>query len=205
MKILGLELSSSIGSIAWIDDAADPFSTTFANDRKHSGLFFENLERCLLRFGNPELIVVGLGPGSYAGTRIAIATAIGLEAATGARLLGLPSICAIDSDAETYAVIGDARRQTFFFAEVRDRSCVTDSILLSEAELNDRLQSFDGAVFTTEPLPAFPSATVSRPSAFLLAQLAQRSPQRSLSAPLEPIYLREPHITQAKVPVSLPT
>jgi tRNA A37 threonylcarbamoyladenosine modification protein TsaB len=81
MKILALELSSSIGSIAWIDDAADPFSTTFANDRKHSGLFFENLERCLLRFGNPELIVVGLGPGSYAGTRIAIATAIGLEAA----------------------------------------------------------------------------------------------------------------------------
>ena len=205
MKILALELSSSLGSIAWTDEAAEPFSTTFANDRKHSGLFFENLQRCLTQFGNPEVIVVGLGPGSYAGTRIAIATAIGLEAATSARVLGLPSICAIDSDAEAYGVIGDARRQTFFFLEVRDRHCVNDAILLTESELNERLPPFAGPVFTTEPLPAFPRAIVSRPSALLLAQLAQRPPEGSLGAPLEPIYLREPHITKAKVPLSIAT
>jgi hypothetical protein len=58
---------------------------------------------------------------------------------------------------------------------------------------------------TTEPLPAFPRAVVSRPSALLLAQLAQQMPPDQLSTPLEPIYLREPHITQAKVPLSVPT
>ena len=205
MKILALELSSSVGSIAWTDEAAGPFSTTFANDRKHSGLFFENLQRCLTRFGNPDVTAIGLGPGSYAGTRIAIATAIGLEAATGTRLVGLPSICAIGADSETYGVIGDARRQSFFFVEVRDRSCVTEPVLYTEAELNERLQSFAGAVFTTEPLPVFPRAVVSRPSALLLAQFAQRSPERNLSTPLEPIYLRDPHITKAKVPLSVPT
>jgi tRNA A37 threonylcarbamoyladenosine modification protein TsaB len=77
----------------------------------------------------------GLGPGSYAGTRIAIATAIGLEASTGARLASLPSICALESDTSTYGVIGDARRQTFFFAEVRERECVTAPLLLPKLSL----------------------------------------------------------------------
>src|SRR5436190_23332430 len=46
MKILALELSSGQGSIAWLEDGRDNFVRTFANDRKHSGLFFENLQLC---------------------------------------------------------------------------------------------------------------------------------------------------------------
>ena len=204
MKILALELSSSVGSIAWLDDAMAPSTTTFANDRKHSGLFFDNLERCLARFGNPGLIVVGLGPGSYAGTRIAIATAIGLQTASRARLIGLPSICAIESDAAIYAVVGDARRQSFFFAQVQNRACLADAVLCSESELSQKLAAFEGEVFTTEPLPAFPRAIVSRPTARILAELARIAPEETATRPLEPIYLREPHITQSKVPFLFP-
>ena len=99
MKVLGLELSSARGSIAWLENETELFVQEFANDRKHSGLFFESLQGSIARFGKADRIVVGLGPGSYAGTRIAIATAIGLQTATGAELIGLPSICAMPTDA----------------------------------------------------------------------------------------------------------
>ena len=113
MNILALELSSSHGSIAWMAEKKDAVMSAFANDRKHSGLFFENLHRFSQRFGRPDTIVVGLGPGSYAGTRIAIAAAIGLQSAFDCQLFGLPSICAIETEANQYFGVGDARRQSF--------------------------------------------------------------------------------------------
>src|SRR2546421_1759369 len=116
MKMLALEMSTAQGSIAFRDDGAPLFDCNFAADRKHSGAFFENVQRSLERFGRPRQIVVGLGPGSYAGVRIAIATALGLRSATGARLIGIPSIAALDVEPRKYGVIGDARRKSFFFA-----------------------------------------------------------------------------------------
>src|SRR6266850_8193936 len=134
MKILALELSSARGSIASLDDKKEFFFREWANDRKNSGPFFEYLVEVQKQLGKPDTIVVGLGPGSYAGTRIAISAAIGLQTASGARLIGFPSICAIECDAAEYCVIGDARRQTFFFARIRDNNLVEGPTLMSEAE-----------------------------------------------------------------------
>jgi len=197
MKILALELSSGEGSIAWIDAGQDLLVRSFANDRKHSGLFFQNLKACLEQFGNPGRIVVGLGPGSYAGTRIAISTAIGLQAATGAELLGLPSPCGMPTAALAYAVIGDARRESFFFAEVCERRCVEGPKLFTQAELAEQLKGMSSPIFSAESLVAFPQAAIAHPSALILARIATESADL-VRAPLEPIYLREPHITRAK-------
>ena len=68
-----------------------------------------------------ELIVVGTGPGSFAGVRAAIAFAQGCSVGNGCEVLALPSPCAIAgemgfSPSEAYpegeilAVVGDARR-----------------------------------------------------------------------------------------------
>lgn len=205
MKILALELSSGQGSIAWSEGAADSFASSFSNDRKHSGLFFENLEACLARRGKPDRIVVGLGPGSYAGTRIAIATAIGLQTATAAHLIGLASVCAMPSGAPEYAVIGDARRQSFFFALVRDRLAVEGPLLCTEEELRDRLSLLASPVFSSERLAAFPDATLAYPSAVVLAEIAATAPSLKNGESLEPIYLRDPHITQPKRPTAAST
>src|SRR5206468_8658712 len=106
MKILALELSTTRGSLAWLDAAVE-LVREWANDRKNSAALFENLDHVTKQFGAPEIIAVGLGPGSYAGTRIAISAAIGLQVSSRARLIGLPSICAIEG--AEYCVIGDAR------------------------------------------------------------------------------------------------
>jgi tRNA threonylcarbamoyl adenosine modification protein YeaZ len=195
MKILALELSSARGSIAWLGQ--DEFFRDWPNDRKNSGAFFETLSTVQKQFGPPETIVVGLGPGSYAGVRIAISAAIGMQPASKTRLIGFPSICAIEREAKEYCVIGDARRQSFFFARVRANDLVEGPSLFTEAELQSKIGKLEDnmSIFTSEKLPQFERATVGYPSARVLARLAQDSNRTFSLPPLEPIYLREPHIT----------
>lgn len=198
MKTLALEMSTAQGSIAWREDGKALFDGRFAADRKHSGAFFENVQRCLERFGRPEKIIVGLGPGSYAGVRIAIATALGLRTATKAKLAGIPSICALDVETRDYCVIGDARRQTFFFAKVESGKLIEGPILKTAAELEATIKELRLPVYAPEALPQFAVATLAYPSASRLVEIAGIHAD-NIDGALEPIYLREPHITVAKV------
>jgi tRNA threonylcarbamoyl adenosine modification protein YeaZ len=196
MKILALELSSGRGSLAWRDGDLE-WARQWPNDRKNSADFFQNLAEAQKQFGPPDRIVVGLGPGSYAGTRIAISAAIGLQFATKAELVGLSSLCAIKCEAPAYAVVGDARRQTFFLAQVRDRIVSVPPALQSEAELREALAALRDQmpVFGMEELRQFDGVPVRYPSAEILARLAAEKNREFVQPPLEPIYLREPHIT----------
>jgi tRNA threonylcarbamoyl adenosine modification protein YeaZ len=199
MKTLALELSTTHGSLAWLDDDVD-LTREWLIDRKNSAAFFENLNAATKKFGAPGTIIVGLGPGSYAGTRIAISAAIGLQISSGAALIGFPSISAMEREAHEYCVIGDARRKSFFFARIRANELVEGPTLLPESELKAKLDALEPAIsiFSSDALPQFERAELRFPSALVLARLA-REPQRSFSLPpLEPIYLREPHITMSK-------
>ena len=199
MKILALELSTSRGSVAWLDGEIE-LTREWPNDRKNSAAFFENLQTLRRKFGGPETITVGLGPGSYAGTRIAISAAIGVQLSSDARLIGYSSICAMECDAQEYCVIGDARRKSFFFARILNNDLIEGPTLFSEVELQARLESLDPVtpVLSSELLPQFHRAVFSFPSALILARLA-KEPRRSFCLPpLEPLYLREPHITIPK-------
>jgi tRNA threonylcarbamoyladenosine biosynthesis protein TsaB len=200
MKILALELSSACGSIALLAGDKIELDHEWANDRKNSGPFFEHLREVQKQFGKPDTVIVGLGPGSYAGTRIAISAAIGLQAASNARLIGYPSICAISCDAPEYCVIGDARRNSFFYARICDRNLADEPTLMSEAELREKLAKLDKkmSIFTTEKLPQFERAELRYPAAKLLGHLATSAKRKFAEPPLEPMYLREPHITIPK-------
>jgi tRNA threonylcarbamoyl adenosine modification protein YeaZ len=184
----------------WLADNVE-VPCEWSNDRKNSSPFFENLNAITKKFGGPDTIIVGLGPGSYPGTRIAISAAIGLQLSSGARLTGLPSICAIQCDAREYCAIGDARRKSFFVARIRGHELVEGPMLFSQSELQAKLESLEPGIpiFSSESLPQFERAVIRYPSALVLARLA-REPHRSFSLPpLEPIYLREPHITMPKL------
>jgi tRNA threonylcarbamoyladenosine biosynthesis protein TsaB len=199
MKILALELSTSRGSLAWLDGEIE-FTREWPNDRKNSAAFFENLQAVRREFGPPGTITVGLGPGSYAGTRIAISAAIGIQLSCDARLIGYPSICAIQWDAQEYCAIGDARRKSFFFTRILKNEVIEGPTLFSDLELKAKLDALGPAisVFTSELLPQFDRSLISFPSALILARLAKESRRSFCLPPLEPIYLREPHITLPK-------
>lgn len=63
-----------------------------------------------------ERIVVGTGPGSFAGIRAAIAFARGYSLAAGCEVLGLESPCALAVGDGPSAVVGDARRGKYWVA-----------------------------------------------------------------------------------------
>ena len=168
----------------------------FAADRSAGGTLFPLLEAMLKRVSGIEQIAIGVGPGSYAGIRIAIAAALGLGMATEARLVGIPSVAAL-ADGH-YAAIGDARRETFYWTEVKAGICLDGPRLVDEIELRGRLAASPLPVFATEPLVVAPHAQQAIPSARTLAELAARDRGIVMREVLEPIYLREPHITKAK-------
>jgi tRNA threonylcarbamoyl adenosine modification protein YeaZ len=199
MKIIALELSTALGSLAWRDTEVE-FVRDWPNDRKNSAAFFENLQFARRQFGAPDTIIAGLGPGSYAGTRIAISAAIGMQLSCDARLIGWPSICAMDCDAEEYCVVGDARRNSFFFARILRNELIEGPTLFSEPGLRAKLESLEEGmpVFSSEVLPQFDRPFVRFPSALVLARLAEDPGHSFFLPPLEPIYMREPHITLRK-------
>ena len=199
MRTLAFELSSGQGSIALLENGEALCERSFPNDRKDSSAFFENVELCLKKFGAPEEIVVGLGPGSYAGVRIAIASALGLRTAVGAKLEGIASICALEVEERDYCVIGDARRQTFYLARVSDGRLIAGPTLLAARDLQTKISEATTPVYSSEKLPQFPQAKPAHPVARRLAQLARlQSAEIDDTRVLEPIYLREPHITTPK-------
>jgi tRNA threonylcarbamoyladenosine biosynthesis protein TsaB len=195
MKLLAFDLSTRRGTIALANEEGILSTTDWPNDRRTSAPFFAALKEIIREHGAPETIVVGLGPGSYTGTRIAISAAIGLRATTGAALAGISSLCAISDEKEFY-IIGDAKRASFFFAKISSGLLANDPDLLSENELNDRLSSITTIpIYTSDELPQFTAVEMRFPSAKLLCLRAQTFPQNLARAPLAPIYLREPHIT----------
>jgi hypothetical protein len=106
----------------------------------------------------------------------------------------------MECDGHEYCVIGDARRKSFFFARILGQELVEGPTLYSESEMKAKLDTLEPTIplFASELLPQFDRTVVRYPSALVLARVAQQ-PQRSFhSPPLEPIYLREPHITIPK-------
>jgi len=204
---LVLETSTDHGGVALFEGETLRARETFGAGRRHSALLFSVLERLVPRPGHGlGRIVVGLGPGSYAGVRIAIAAATGLSLATGAELLGLPSLAALAQG--DYIALGDARRGSFYFAIVREGSGVEPGgpRLVEEAELSALLARPEWSalpVFSPDSLPSIPRAQVRHPDAERLGRLALAGRGITARGQLEPIYLREASITLSSKP--LPT
>ncbi|MEI8233688.1 MAG: tRNA (adenosine(37)-N6)-threonylcarbamoyltransferase complex dimerization subunit type 1 TsaB [Verrucomicrobiota bacterium] len=202
MITLSIETSSTQGSVALLSGEGDLlFSESCGAGRSHSSQLFGVLERALRAVPEGSAIgqiAVGLGPGSYAGVRIAISAATGLALATGMELVGLPSLVAL-AEGE-YVAIGDARRETFSFAHVRSGECVEGPLLLSAAALAEKVAACNLPVLASEGIAAELPAPVQLcyPSAERLARLAAQGRAIAARGSLEPIYLREPHITQPK-------
>jgi tRNA threonylcarbamoyladenosine biosynthesis protein TsaB len=199
MIVLALETSTACGSVALLDGDRLLLDEGFTADRSQSSELFPLLERALALAPRIDRIAVGLGPGSYAGARIAIASALGLGVARSAELVGLPSVAALETAATRYVAIGDARRETFYFTQVEDGECIEGPVLLTAEELRARLDGLgDWPVYAAAAVPGVPEVVVAVPQAARLARLAAVGRGIVMRGDLEPLYLREAHITTPK-------
>ena len=135
-------------------------------------------------------IVVGIGPGSYTGLRVAVATALGIKLALGCRTFGCPSVLGYPE--ENYLVIGDARRGALFLGEIRAGKLAELPRLVPRAEIVAEISKANrNRIFATSLIPELPAAEVLLPHA---RHLVGRD--ESYVELQEPIYLKEPHITK---------
>jgi len=82
----------------------------------------------------PDRIVVGTGPGSFAGIRSALAFAQGYALGSKCEVLGLPSACAL-AEGGKIAVVGDARRGKAWVALFDGFSPVREIFQVEQSEL----------------------------------------------------------------------
>lgn len=128
MKILALDSSTLTGSAAVLDGGVVLAESTARVRAGHAEqmlpLVQEVLARAELTLAAVDLLAVGVGPGSFTGVRIAVATAKGLALATGLPLWGVGSLDALAEGAwalgEGVLVAAlDARRGELFAAAWR--------------------------------------------------------------------------------------
>lgn len=201
MNLLAIETSTERGSVAVLNESTLLFEEHFAADRGCGAVLFSLLERALQAAPEPAAIVVGLGPGSYSGVRIAIAAAIGLSIGTKAKLLGISSLVAMDESTAHYATVGDARRASFHFAEIHNGVCVEGPMLLDAQALTAKTAALKVPLLGSAPMAVLPQVTLRFPQARFLAQLALQDRSIVARDNLEPIYMRDPHITQPRASI----
>lgn len=97
---------------------------------------------------NVNRIVVGMGPGSFAGIRSALAFAQGFALGKSCEVLGLPSPCAFAVDGESIAVVGDARRGMCWIALLKGYALLKD---VFQVKVEDLQSAFGGEFKVVSP------------------------------------------------------
>jgi len=216
MKILALEFSSSQRSVAVLEggpDAAPPALgeaiETGTRATNALGLVEEALRQAQLEREQVEGLAVGLGPGSYAGIRLAIALAQGWQLARPVQLLGVSSVECLAAQAQAEGVFGrvevviDAQRNEFYLAgyelTAEARREIEPLRLVAGAEVQARQQA--GAILIgPEVTNWFPGGRALVPRAAMVGQLARGRRDFVAGENLEPIYLRETRFVKAPPP-----
>lgn len=215
MKILAVEFSSEHRSVAVVVDAQVAAKAEESGGRtaRAFGLIERALREAKMEREAIDCIAVGLGPGSYAGIRAAIALAQGWQIARAVRLLGISSVECLAAQGQAAKIFGrmniliDAQRNEFYFATYE-----IDEHQRRETEPL-RLITFDQAkahcaqgqtLVGPDLLPRFPQGRVLLPDAAALGLLAAPRSDFVSGDKLEPIYLRETSFVKTPPPRLIP-
>ncbi len=128
MKLLALDTSSDACTVA-VGNGAATWHRHETAAKEHTRLLLpmisETLRAANLGYSDLDAVVLGNGPGSFIGMRIAAAVAQGIAFAAGIRVVPVSSMAAVaaavlaDSDAEYAAVAQDAHMQQVYFGLYR--------------------------------------------------------------------------------------
>lgn len=126
-RVLILETSGRIGQVALASGAQILAEERLAEARRRASDLAMSVDRLLKDRGwkarELTAIIVGLGPGSYTGLRVGLASAKALAYATGARFFGVETFAAIalrtPSDISEVSVVADALQGKLFRRDYR--------------------------------------------------------------------------------------
>jgi tRNA threonylcarbamoyladenosine biosynthesis protein TsaB len=138
VRVLALDTSSDVGTVAVLVDGALRASLSARVQAQHGETLLPLVERVLTLAEVPvaslDLLAVGLGPGSFTGVRIGVATAKGLALARGTPMVGVRTSRALARAAPGSArgVAIDAKKDELFVAAYAARTDGTLETLLGD-------------------------------------------------------------------------
>ena len=209
-NILAIETSIPAASIALKLGDQPPLKKKFESHRQQNQLLFSPLQQLLENMPNGDaldLIIVGTGPGSYSGSRISIAAAQGIAAAHDCPVVGQSSFLAVNKKIINHdcIAVGNARRGSFFIAEIPIRELPMEPVLMETEEFHQKLTATSCPIYTLEPNMKFPDGSpisLEHPTATnhisSWLRLSANARRKLLNMPPSPTYLRAPFITKAK-------
>jgi tRNA threonylcarbamoyladenosine biosynthesis protein TsaB len=126
MHVLAIELSTDVGSLAFLDAERVLMEREWRETCRQRQQFFAVLQATVaegaMDLAEVDLFAVGVGPGAFTGLRAAAAAAQALALPGGKRMCGISSSEALARDVferaavEAVLVIGDARRDRLWVA-----------------------------------------------------------------------------------------
>ncbi len=149
MISLGISTSTERGSVALVGDGRVLASEDWLHLEGHAERLFAALDRVFLeaRVSRGELGIVGcdIGPGSFTGVRVGVASAQGIALGLGLRMVPVLSFEAMAQAArrieqggarafEAYVVALDAKKDEAYLAELREGERVAELLHLPRAE-----------------------------------------------------------------------
>jgi tRNA threonylcarbamoyl adenosine modification protein YeaZ len=213
MKILALEFSTEQRSVA-IANRDSQMVQVLAAAAESGGrstraitLIEAALAEAKVQREEIDCIAVGIGPGSYAGIRAAIALAQGWQMAKNLSTVGLSSVECIAHHAWKEKIFGkvniivDAQRNEFYLASYDiSEATISETEKLHLVPFAEVKKRKDAGETVLGPEASFVAGRVVFPEARTLAQLAATRTDFVSADKLEPIYLRETTFVKAPPP-----
>lgn len=207
MKTLALEFSSLHRSVALADETRILGTTSEESPRGANGMVLIDRTLSGTRTAPEEIqvLAVGLGPGSYAGIRSAIAIAQGWQLARDVRLVGVSSVEVIVAEAQQKGILGDVT--VIIDAQRRELYAARFDISESSVKELEPLRIVPASALENHPRIIGPgakdfitAASNIYPTAETLVRLTESRKDYLPGEKLEPIYLRETSFVKAAPP-----
>lgn len=209
MITLGLETTSSLGTVALVRDKALLGETELEQPLRHSRYVIPAINRLLVSHGlgvsDIDIIAVGTGPGSFTGIRVGIAISKGINCDQSIKMAGIPSLeniaCQVDSDKLVASYIY-AQRNEFFVQQFRRTDVgmepISDCVIIHAGSMADQLQQpailagpdfaklqmLESAGIDRIEKPVYPRAKI---AAMLAADLSE---DKLVASKILPLYVR---------------
>lgn len=202
MNILAIESSLPKASLCLSQQGNITVSTSWEAERNHDSHLFPALRQAMEALGEQQLdyVLVGAGPGSYGGVRVALAAAVGISTVKGARVVAISSWDSLAEDG--VCIISDARRGGWTLRRTDGSiEVLPTAALLAEIENGLVVASIESAELLQKNGISAVRTSLQPTAEGLVRSWCALSPacREELAArPAEPIYVRPPHITEAK-------
>ncbi len=202
MNILAIECSQPVASLCLSISGEIKFSTSWETARNHDSFLFPALENALSLLSSDKLdiVLVGAGPGSYGGVRVALAAAVGIATVRKSLVVAIGSWNSLATDGA--AIISDARRGGWTIRRPDgDITVLSTEELQHEIHQGLKVYSIEKQeLLISKGIPVAKSGLIPTATGLVDSWLQLTPEQQSalIDKPAEPIYVRPPHITEAK-------